>query len=110
MHEPDNAEPLSKTKRKKQMLALQDLGKILVELPAAQLKTIPLPALLHEAVTTARQLKNHEAKRRQLQYIGKLMRHIDAAPIHVAIKKIQMKTLQSKADFHLVEKWRDRLV
>lgn len=100
----------TKSELKRQMTALQDIGEILVELPEAQLQKIPLENPLLDAVYTARSLKSHEAKRRQLQYIGKLMRKIDAFPIQAALEKVQSKGQQSKAQFHQIERWRDRLI
>jgi len=92
------------------MIALQKLGEALVNLPAAQLAEIPLDPLLLEAVDAARSYKSHEAKRRQLQYIGRLMREIDPEPIQFALEKIQSKGKQAKAQFHQVERWRDKLI
>ncbi len=101
----------SKSKRKRQMIALQKIGETLVELPAAQLSQIPLDSILLDAIITARSLPSHGAKRRQLQYIGRLMRGIeDMAPIQAAIDKFALKSQQSKAQFHQIERWRDKLV
>jgi len=74
-------ELVSKTQQKRAMLELQALGVALVELPQAQLSDMRLPAALAAAVAEARRMTRHEAKRRQLQFIGKLMRSIDAEPI-----------------------------
>lgn len=112
MQNKDNTLPLrpSRSQRKREVLALQDLGEILVDLPPAQLKKLPLDPKLAEAITTAQNLKSREAIRRQLQYIGKLMRNIDPQPIEEAIAKIQDKNRQGKAQFHQIEKWRDRFI
>ncbi|HYX64359.1 MAG TPA: ribosome biogenesis factor YjgA, partial [Burkholderiales bacterium] len=72
--------PVSKTKRKQEMHELQALGAALVELPEAQLRSLELDQDLREAVLEARRISSHEARRRQLQYIGRLMRDVDAAP------------------------------
>ncbi len=100
----------SKSQRKRHMLALQKMGETLVNLPAVELAKIPLDSSLAAAVAEARTVTSHEAKRRQLQYIGRLMRDIDPAPIQEALDKLQRKTQQSKAKFHLTERWRDRLI
>lgn len=100
----------TKSALKRQMTALQKMGETLVDLPEAQLKKIPLENPLLDAIKTARSLKSHEAKRRQLQYIGKLMRNIDAEPIQSALEKVQNKNQQSKAQFHQIERWRDKLI
>jgi ribosome-associated protein len=70
-------EVISKTKRKQEMTALQSLGAQLVALPESQLAEIPMDDPLREAVLEAKRIKSHEAKRRQMQYIGKLMRRLD---------------------------------
>ncbi len=106
----DSPERPTKSALKRQMTALQEIGEILVNLPESQLKQIPLENPLFDAIRTARSLKSHEARRRQLQYIGKLMRNIDPEPIQVALDKVQNKSQQSKARFHQIERWRDRLI
>lgn len=106
----DDDLPPSKSQRKRDMTALQKLGETLVRLPAAQLAKIPLESHLADAITEARRLTSHEAVRRQLQYIGKLMRTVDPEPIQAAIDLIESKSKQSKAQFHLIERWRDRLI
>lgn len=100
----------NKSDLKRQGEALQKLGEALVKLPVNQLATIPLDSTLREAVYFARSLKSHEAMRRQLQYIGKLMRHVEAEPIQLALEKIAGKNRQTKAIFHQIERWRDLLI
>ncbi len=101
----------SKSKRKRQMIALQKIGEVLVELPAAQLSQVPLDSVLLQAIIDARSLTSHGAKRRQLQYIGRLMRSVeDITPIQAALDKFALKSQRSKALFHQIERWRDRLV
>src|SRR4051812_9774639 len=75
----------SKTKRKHEMQALQDLGAELCELDAKRLASLGLPERLVDAITLARSITRHEAKRRQMQYIGRLMRDIDAEPLRHAL-------------------------
>ncbi len=75
---PDDAERPSKTELKRQMHALQALGEQLVELSHDQFARLDLPDELREAVEFAHRVKGHEARRRHMQYLGKLMRHADA--------------------------------
>src|ERR1700690_1257374 len=77
--------PVSKTRRKHAMLALQDLGEALTELNPARLAALALPERLAEAIATARKLTRHEARRRQMQFVGKLMRGIDPAAIEAQL-------------------------
>jgi ribosome-associated protein len=103
-------EPFSKTQRKKDMHALQEIGKILVNLSESQLAAISLPEDLRSAINEARSLKSHESVRRQFQYIGKKMRGIDPEPIQLALKKIQSTKQVKTAHFHQIEQWRDQLI
>ena len=77
----------SKTRRKKDMHALQDLGARLTKYSDSQLEKLPLSEEMIELIHTARKLKTHESIRRHLQFIGKKMRAEDAAGILAAIKK-----------------------
>lgn len=108
--EKSQRDPFSKSQRKRDMLELQKLGKTLIDLSASQLAKIPLPEPLLEAIHFAHTLKAHEAIRRHLQYIGKIMRVFDAEPIRVALKKIQFINEKRTVEFHTVEKWRDQLI
>lgn len=100
----------SKTLRKKQMHALQDLGAELVALNEDQLTAMALPDNLHDAVLEAKGITKFEARRRQLQYIGKLMRTIDPEPIRTRIDVWKGKSREHTAQQHLIERWRERLL
>jgi len=106
--EPD--ELTSKTRKKKDMLALQDLGVKLVELNEQQLGTMQLPEPLLAAVREARRLTRHEARRRQMQYIGRLMRDIDPAPIRDRLDEWRGQGREHTAQLHALERWRDELL
>jgi len=84
-------ESVSKTQRKKEVRALQELGESLVELDDDQLVAIDLPEILRDAVMEARRITRFGARRRQLQYIGKLMRHVDATPIRAALAALRAR-------------------
>lgn len=103
-------EPASKTRRKKDMLALQQLGAQLVGLNQQQLETMELPESLLQAVQEARRLTKHEARRRQMQYIGRLMRDIDAAPIRDRLEQWQGQGREHTAQLHALERWREELL
>jgi ribosome-associated protein len=100
----------SKTQRKKEMHALQDLGAELVVLSETRLACLDLPEALLAAVREARQLKAHEARRRQLQFIGRLMRDVNPAPIRARIAAWQGTSRAHAAWLHEVEAWRERLL
>lgn len=102
--------PLSKTRRKKDMHALQALGEALVELTPAQLGRIELPERLADAIADARRISGFEAKRRQMQYIGKLMREVDSSAIAAHVASIRADRQRDNARQHDLERWRERLL
>lgn len=106
----DELEPKSKSELKREMTALQKLGEELVNLPAAKLAKIPMNELLEEAVMLARRLKNREGKRRQLQYIGKIMRNIDSDAIQQKLESFHHQSQSFRQAQHKLEQWRDRLI
>lgn len=105
---PDD--PPSKSQLKRESTALQDLGEALVALPADRLKRLDLPDNLRIAVNEARRITAHGALRRQYQYIGKVMRNIDPAPIRAQLEVFAGKSREHKAWLHGLERWRDRLL
>lgn len=105
-----NETPPSKTQLKKRMLALQDLGAELVALGEEQLTAMALPDNLHDAVVEAKRITRFEARRRQLQYIGKLMRTIDPGPIRKRLDAWRASSREHAAWLRHVERWRERLL
>jgi len=101
---------VSKTKRKQEMLELQSLGAKLVELPESQIDEMPMDEALRDAVLEAKRIKSHEAKRRQMQYIGRLMREVDAAPLRERLEAIAGYSAQAAAQHRRLEAWRERLL
>jgi len=111
MHDDEDLElPKSKSQLKREVNALQDMGAAIVKLGAKDLAKIPLPDKLADAINEARRLNSHSALRRQMQYIGRLMRDIDPEPIQQALDAIRLCGQQSSARFHAIEQWRDRLI
>ena len=84
----DDLKP-SKSARKREYIALQKLGEELITLQPSELDSLPLDESLLEAVLEAKQIKAHGALRRQKQYIGKLMRHIDPEPLRLEMAKLR---------------------
>ena len=103
--------PLSKTRRKQAMAELQSLGEALVELSAERVRRLDIPEDLRDAVREAQRMPRHdEALRRQMQYIGKLMRSIDAEPIREALARIRGESAGETARLHRMEKLRSDLL
>ena len=105
-----NDEIVSKTKRKQEMTELQSLGAKLVDLPESQIAELPMEEKLREAVLEAKRITIHEAKRRQMQYVGKLMRQIDPAPLRERLEAITGHSAQAAAQHRRLEAWRERLL
>src|SRR5262245_24866306 len=102
--------PPSKTQRKHEMHELQALGERLVALNDAQLARVALPDALREAVATAKRMRSREALRRQLQFIGRLMREVDAMPIREQLEAWSGRSRAATAEHHRIEQWRERLL
>ncbi len=102
--------PPSKTRIKKQMHELRDIGKELTELSKDQLAQLDIPENLRDAIREMRKINKFGAQRRQIQYIGKLMREVDPAPILAKLDTWKGKSQQHTAYMHLLERWRDRLM
>ncbi|ENO75252.1 ribosome biogenesis factor YjgA [Thauera sp. 63] len=107
--EDDFIEPPSKSSLKREMHALQDLGEQLVALSPERLKKVPLPDSLYEAIRAAQGFKM-EARRRQMQYIGKLMRKIDPAPIQAQLDIFSGNSAAEVAKMHRLERLREQLL
>lgn len=103
-------EIVSKTRLKQQMHALQDVGAALVKLNNQQLGQLKLPERLLAAVQECKRLTKHEAIRRQMQYIGKIMREVDPAPIQAQLDAWNGVSDAETAKLHAVERWRERLL
>ena len=100
----------SKTKAKEEVEALQDLGKRLVGVGNDRLKKLDIPESLRDAVLDAKRISAHGALRRQMQYIGKLMRDVDTDPIQEMLDELDGISNKANARFHALEKMRDRLI
>jgi len=100
----------SKTQRKREMHELQALGVRLVELNSEQLDAVALPEDLRDAVDRAQRITKREARRRQLQYIGRLMRSVDPGPIREKLKVWDGVSTDETARVHRIERWRGKLL
>ncbi len=102
--------PPSKSQRKRDMDALQNLGKELCNLPTDRLKKLDMPERLREALLDWQRFTKHEAKRRQLQFIGKLMRDVDVEPLQEALDIMKGVSAQENARIHRWEQLRQQLM
>jgi ribosome-associated protein len=101
----------SKSERKRQMHALQAMGERLVTLPQSDLNLITISdERLSDAIALARRITARSGLKRQLQYIGKLMRSVDATAIEEGLAYLDQRNATSAAEFHRVEAARDKLI
>lgn len=107
---PDAELQPSKTRRKREAEARQQLGAALLKLSKPAFAQIPLPEKLAEALETARRIRQHGALKRQLQYIGKLMREVDVEPIRAAYERVTHPLQEDVEQHHRLEQWRSRLL
>ncbi len=101
---------MHETARKRAMHELQTLGERLIGLNSEQLAAIALPEDLQDAIERARRITKHEARRRQLQYIGRLMRAVDPEPIREKLKAWDGVSTEETARVHRIERWREKLL
>lgn len=113
-HQDDHEEglelPPSKTKRKQQMHDLQDIGERVAALGNDKLAELDLPEQLVDAIRELKRINKFGAQRRQMQYIGKLMRNVEPGPIVAKLDAWSGVSAQHTAWLHRIERWRDRLL
>jgi ribosome-associated protein len=100
----------SRTQLKKEAVALQEMGAKLTRLSRDQLSHMDLPTELMAAIEAFWEMKSHGARRRQLQYIGSVMRDVDVTRIEQGLLEIEQGAYRQARAFHRLESWRDRLV
>ncbi|MEJ2037449.1 MAG: ribosome biogenesis factor YjgA [Desulfosarcinaceae bacterium] len=107
-----DTEPVpSRTQKKKAAQQLQALGRRLAALNDAQLEAFdPMPQELHVAIVELRAMKSHEARRRQLKYIGRIMRQVDSEQLEAGLKDMALRDDEINFRFKQLEVWRDQLV
>lgn len=106
----DDIEYVSKTQMKREMTALQDLGVAISELNAEQQASIPMDDKLRLAIEETKRITHKNARKRHMQYIGKLMRASDFDAIQEAYDKIEQDAVRLTRQHHIIEQWRDELV
>jgi len=109
-HPPEPDEGKSRTQRKREAESLQALGEALLRFTPAELERAGLPEPLLEALLSAQHIHQRGARKRQLQYIGKLMRGLDAEPVRRALDRLTEHDRQDTAELHRIERWRERLL
>ena len=111
--EQKGSEAPSRTERKNASEDLQKVGEDLLTLRADLFAALPLPEKLRDAILDARRITNFEAKRRQKQFIGKLMHRLDPVALEAVNTALRLQYSQSAQEtltLHRAEKWRDALI
>jgi ribosome-associated protein len=106
----ETAGETSKSQRRRDALELKSLARDLIAMSRAQLARVPLDEDVRAAIDEAQQIRSNVARKRQLQYVAKLIRRSDATPIIEAIEALENDTRQLSARQHRVEAWRDHLI
>jgi ribosome-associated protein len=108
--EDDLDERPSKSSLKREMLALQALGKKLAELTPETLRKMPLDERLLDTILQLQKMTQREAHRRHLQLVGKLMREADIEAVKLAYENTQTGSIEASRALHELEYWRTRLL
>ncbi|MFK7859054.1 MAG: ribosome biogenesis factor YjgA [Granulosicoccus sp.] len=101
---------ISKSQRKREADEIRELGARLTELGASELASIDLPDDVISAIKEYSRIKAHGARKRQLGYLAKRLRHVDIEPINAALEKIRQLARSNTISLHKIEHWRDRLL
>lgn len=107
---PDPDARPSKTALKQDAHEMQSLGVALAELPADALAALPMPESLLDALREFQRTRSHEGRRRQMQFVGKLMRQADLDPLREAVAARQLGSAKDTLLLHRAEGWRAALV
>jgi ribosome-associated protein len=106
----DAASRPSKTQLKRDSQSLQELGAELVALGEDRLAAVELPDALRDALAEYRRTRSHEGRRRQMQFIGKLMRQVDEAPLREAVAASKLGSAREALALHETERWRAEMI
>lgn len=109
-HQDDEYDGPSKSELKRASSALQDLGQELTELGKERLAKVPIDEDLRDAIKDYQRFTSHGARRRQLQFIGKLMRNVDPAPIRAALDAFKGVSATETARLHRLESLRTQIL
>jgi ribosome-associated protein len=102
--------PPSKSQLKRDAHALQQLGVDLLDIPESEWLKLELPEELISALKETKRIHSRGARKRQLQFVGKLMRDIDPEPIQHYFEQLRLKARQQAQMHHELENWRDRMI
>jgi ribosome-associated protein len=108
--EEDDQDSISKSQRKRELHDLKQLGVELLEFSEDALRQLALPERLFDALLTAKRISTHGARKRQLQFVGKLLKETDIEPLRAAVHERTHQQLTNTREFHQLEALRDQLL
>jgi ribosome-associated protein len=106
----DDLDEISRSQRKRDLDELKQLGLKLLDFSDDALRQLDMPEQLLDALLTAKKIRSNSARKRQLQYVGKLMSEIDAEPVRAIVQSREHQHLTSTREFHLLESLRESLL
>ncbi|WP_263322162.1 DUF615 domain-containing protein [Endozoicomonas sp. Mp262] len=106
----EEIEYVSKSEIKREMHALKDMGARLMDMKPSMLDKLPLNERLRDALDESKRIKSHNARKRHLGFIGKLMQDQDIAPIQEFLDRLDSSSEEYNRRFHQLERWRERLI
>lgn len=109
-HAENDAENISKSEIKREMHVLKDMGARLMEMKSSVLDKLSLSDRLRDALEESKRITSHNARKRHMGFIGKLMQNQDVEQIEIFLARLDNSSEEHKRHFHQLERWRDRLI
>jgi ribosome-associated protein len=106
----DKDSVISKTELKKDSKKIQQFGRKISELTINNIEAFKFPINIYEATIGLKNLKSNSAKKRQVQYLGKLLREIDLTDAFITMKQLKVSSQKEIQRNHIIENWRDKLL
>ena len=106
----DKNDVISKTELKKDSKKIQDFGRKISGLTINNIEAFKFPSNIYDATIDLKNLKSNSAKKRQVQYLGKLLREIDLTNAFLVMKQLEVSSQKEIQRNHIIEGWRDKLL
>lgn len=110
MADLDKDSVISKTELKKDSKKIQEFGRRISELTINNIEAFKFPSNIYEATIDLKNIKSNSAKKRQVQYLGKLLREIDLTDAFLIMKQLKVSSQKEIQRNHIIEDWRDKLL
>ena len=110
MADLDKNSVISKTELKKDSKKIQEFGRRISELTINNIEAFKFPSNIYEATIGLKNIKSNSAKKRQVQYLGKLLREMDLTDAFLIMKQLKVSSQKEIQKNHIIEDWRDKLL